>query len=124
MGVPSRRGDRVDWFVWIGDVGLLGRRSVRGLANESARELALMRFNHRVIGVRPLRALTAHTHPGGHSLKCWPNMLLKIHAQQLALRIAVQFCLRHVGQRPSANICGKFAIENAAASTVRPPGRR
>jgi hypothetical protein len=25
------------------------------------------------------------------------NMLLKIHAQKLALRVAVQFCLRHVG---------------------------
>ena len=36
------------------------------------------------------------------ALKCWPNMALKIHVQELSLRVAVQFCLRHVGQRPGA----------------------
>src|SRR5262249_25192120 len=85
-----------------------------------------MRSNQWMIEVCPLiiRALTAHTHPRGHSLKCWPNMLLKIHAEELALRVAVQFCLRHVGQRPGANIRRKLAIENAAASTLGPCGRR
>jgi hypothetical protein len=38
------------------------------------------------------------------------NLLLKIHAQELSLRVAVQFCLRHVRQRPSANIRRKLAI--------------